>query len=116
MVDPKELKNRLKTLWGLLEEEGFYTKANTVELVENYIQEIESENIKLKIALDLYERERERFRHNTPELIGQYFLAGGHGNKDQNNLPDFVRICPAYGCAWEQVYTKTDQTISYEGS
>jgi hypothetical protein len=67
-------------------------------------------------ALDIYKRERERFRHSRPEITGEYFLAGGHGEKDDNQLPQFVRIVPAYGCAWEQVYEKTDRTISYEGS
>jgi len=49
-------------------------------------------------------------------MTGAYFLSGGHGNVDSNMLPEYVRIVPAYGCAWEQVYVKTDRTISYEGS
>ena len=76
------------------------------------VEEIE----RLRNALDLYERERERFRHNKPEITGAYFLTGGHGEKDDNQLPQYVRICPAYGCGWEQVYEKTDRTVSYEGS
>jgi hypothetical protein len=83
---------------------------------DDRIQELEEENAKLRRALEIYERERERFRHNKPEITGEYFLAGGHGEKDDNMLPEYVRICPAYGCAWEQVYVKTDKTISYEGS
>jgi hypothetical protein len=71
--------------------------------------------VHLRRALDLYERERARFRHAHPEMTGVYFLTGGHGETDANELPQFVRICPAYGCAWEQVYEKTDKTISYEG-
>lgn len=71
---------------------------------------------KLEKALELYERERSRFRHTYPEMTGQYFLAGGYGEKDDNSLPEYVKICPAYGCAWEQIYVKTENTISYEGS
>jgi hypothetical protein len=71
---------------------------------------------KLRKALDVYERERERFRRAKPEITGEYFLAGGHGERDDNQLPQYVRICPAYGCAWEQVYEKTDRTVTYEGS
>ena len=67
-------------------------------------------------ALDIYERERARYRHSKPEITGAYFLSGGHGETDANMLPQFVSIVPAYGCAWEQVYEKTDRTISYEGS
>ena len=77
---------------------------------------LRAENAKLRRALELYERERERFRHNKPELTGEYFLAGGYGNVDSNQLPEYVRIVPAYGCAWEQIYVKTDKTVSYEGS
>ena len=80
------------------------------------ITELEAENDKLRKALEIYERERERFRHAKPEITGEYFLTGGHGDRDDNMLPEYVRICPAYGCAWEQVYVKTDKTISYEGS
>lgn len=75
----------------------------------NYIQCTEK-------AFNIYKRERERFRHSKPEITGEYFLAGGYGDKDNNMLPQFVRIIPAYGCAWEQIYEKTDKTISYEGS
>ena len=80
------------------------------------IEMLEAENEKLRTALDIYQRERDRYKHATPEMSGLYFLAGGYGEKDANMLPEFVRICPAYGCAWEQVYVKTDRTISYEGS
>jgi len=71
---------------------------------------------KLRKALDIYERERDRFRHAKPEITGEYFLAGGHGERDANQLPQYVRICPAYGCAFEVVYEKTEKTVIYEGS
>lgn len=79
-------------------------------------EELLQENEKLRKALDFYKRERARFRHAHPEMTGEYFLAGGHGVVDSNMLPEYIRIVPAYGCAWEQVYVKTDKTISYEGS
>lgn len=80
-----------------------------IEMLENEVQ-------KLRKALEIYKRERDRFKHNNAEITGAYFLTGGHGEEDDNMLPEYVRICPAYGCAWEQVYVKTDKTISYEGS
>ena len=70
----------------------------------------------LRKALELYERERARFRHSHPEMTGAYFLAGGHGLKDDNQMPQFVEICPAYGAGWVMIYEDTGQTISYEGS
>lgn len=80
------------------------------------IEMLENEVRQLRKALEIYERERDRFKHSRPEITGAYFLTGGHGEKDDNMLPEYVRVCPAYGCAWEQVYVKTDKTISYEGS
>lgn len=71
---------------------------------------------KLEKALELYEVERNRFKHNKPEITGAYFLAGGYGEQDQNMLPEYVEIVPAYGCAWSQIYQKTERTISMEGS
>ena len=74
------------------------------------------ENERLRKALDLYERERNRFKHAKPEMTGEYFLAGGHGPKDNNQMPQFVEICPAYGAGWVMIYEDTGRTISYEGS
>jgi hypothetical protein len=71
---------------------------------------------KLEKALEIYSVERDRFKHNKPEITGAYFLTGGHGDIDKNLLPQFVRVCPAYGAGWEQVYEKTDRTVTLEGS
>lgn len=79
-------------------------------------EELEAENAKLRKALEIYERERARFRHAKPEITGEYFLAGGYGDKDDNHLPQFVEIVPAYGCGWSQIYEKINRTINYEGS
>jgi len=37
-----DLAKRLYNLWHMLEEEGLYTKANTVTLAEDRIEELES--------------------------------------------------------------------------
>jgi hypothetical protein len=71
---------------------------------------------KLEKTVDLYQKERDRFKHNHPEMSGMFFLAGGHGKCDDNLLPQYVEICPAYGCAWTQIYEKTERTIITEGS
>lgn len=80
------------------------------------VKTLEEENVKLQKALEAYERERARFRHAKPEMTGAYFLSGGHGPKDDNQMPQFVEIVPAYGCAWSMIYEDTGRTISYEGS
>ena len=80
------------------------------------IESLEAENSKLRLSLEVYKRERERFRHARPELTGDFFLSGSHGPRDDNHMPQFVEICPAYGCAWVMIYEDTGRTISYEGS
>lgn len=80
------------------------------------IEMLENEVKNLRKALDFYERERIRFRHAKPEITGEFFIAGYHGSKNDNMLPQYIEICPAYGCAWVQVYERSHKTISYEGS
>lgn len=87
-----------------------------VEKLVKLANELFEQNEKLWKGFEIYERERARFRHANPERTGVYFLSGGHGDVDDNLLPQYVTIVPAYGCSWEQVYEKTDRTISYEGS
>ena len=90
-------------LLNRLRERSQYLWTTDKELLDNtLVKEAADEIEKLRKALDVYERERERFRHAKPEITGEYFLTGGHGERDDNQLPQYVRICPAYGCAWEQ--------------
>jgi hypothetical protein len=77
-----------------------------------FVQKIQ----KLEKGLEIYDRERKRFLHNYPEMTGAFFLAGGMGESDDNLLPRYVEICPAYGCGWTQIYERTERTISSEGS
>ena len=79
-----------------------------------YLKRLEAENKNLYKLLDLYKRERDRFKHNKPEMTGEYFLSGGHGLKDDNQMPQFVEICPAYGCGWTMIYEDSGRIISYE--
>lgn len=76
------------------------------------VEELEEENKKLRKALEAYERERNRYKHAHPEMTGAYFLSGGHGTKDGNQLPMYVEIVPAYGCGWSMVYKKQDEQLA----
>lgn len=80
------------------------------------IEILEEKVRKLYKALEIYERERIRFKHAKPEMSGEFFIAGYHGPKDDNVMPQFVEICPAYGVGWTMIYEDTGRTISYEGS
>lgn len=48
------------------------------------------------------------------KLGGIYFICGEGGEKDNNNLPETIHICPSYGCDWFQVYQKTEKTFGPE--
>lgn len=67
-------------------------------------------------ALEVYKRERDRFKHAKPEMTGEFFIAGSHGPKDDNVMPQFIEVCPAYGVGWVMIYEDTGRTINYEGS
>lgn len=49
-------------------------------------------------------------------LPDTWFVCGEMGEKDQNGLPQYIDVCPAYGVGWYQVYEKTDRSVSTEGS
>jgi hypothetical protein len=70
--------------------------------------------VKLQRALEIYEKERIRFRHSKPEFTGEFFISGYHGFRDNNLLPEFLQICPAYGADWSQIYQRIDRTIGPE--
>jgi hypothetical protein len=40
-----------------------------------------------------------------------WFVTGELGEKDQNNLPKYIEVCPAYGVDWTQIYERTERTI-----
>jgi hypothetical protein len=46
-----DLVKRLDNLWSMLEDEGFYTKANTAILAANRIEELEAKLAKAQGAL-----------------------------------------------------------------
>ena len=50
------------------------------------------------------------------KLPDTWFVCGELGEKDQNNLPKYIEVCPAYGVDWSQLYERTDRTIGGMGS
>jgi hypothetical protein len=107
---------RERVVWGFYEEEKpiFYQgSSGEHEICEPVTSEMVTNLVK---SLDIYERERNRYKHSNPEVFKCYFLAGGVGDKDENGLPEFVEIVPEYGVGWSQLYQKIDKQITYEGS
>jgi len=73
----------------------------------------------MNLELEAYEGELTKLRkleklvkHEVlAEKLGDvFFVCGESGSKDDNNLPDRIHVCPAYGVDWFQVYQKTDVT------
>ena len=50
------------------------------------------------------------------EYPDTWFAWHGFGEKDRNNLPQYIEVVPAHGVGWTQVYEKTERTVSMEGS
>ena len=77
----------------------------------------------MSLETEAYEGELKQLRriYNIVkhELIAEkmgniFFICGEGGQKDKNNLPDQIHVCPAYGVDWFQVYEKTDVTSGPE--
>lgn len=43
-----------------------------------------------------------------------YFICGEGGEKDHNNLPKRIHVCPAYGVDWFQIYERTEKSFGPE--
>lgn len=73
------------------------------------VEAYEGELIKLR---KLYEM----IKHiDLAEKLGDiYFICGEGGEKDKNNLPERIYICPAYGVDWFQVYEKSQSAVGPE--
>ena len=46
-----------------------------------------------------------------PDIL---FITGVSGNKDSNNMPEKLLVCPAYGCDFSYVYERTEKTVGPE--
>lgn len=47
----------------------------------------------------------------TPEKYPDtLFISGISGTKDENNLPEYIHVVPAYGVDWHMMYQRTDKT------
>lgn len=73
----------------------------------------------MNLEIEAYEGELRELRkikslikHNllAEQMEGIYFICGEGGEKDKNNLPKQIHVCPTYGVDWFQVYERTDKT------
>jgi hypothetical protein len=73
----------------------------------------------MNLEVEAYEGELTKLRKlyemvkhiDLDEKLGDiYFICGESGEKDKNNLPKQIHVCPAYGVDWFQVYERTNNT------
>lgn len=50
---------------------------------------------------------RSAFAEKFPDT---YFISGEAGTKDDNNMPEKILVCPAYGLDFVYVYERTEKT------
>lgn len=85
------------------------------EEIEAWKEIVRNENLMTKKYKDGYDAAMRIVKSTYPDKFpDNYFICGEAGTKDDNNLPDRIYICPAYGCDWFQVYEKTDKTFGPE--
>jgi hypothetical protein len=71
----------------------------------------------LEAQLDLLVKQQKIIRRiYVDHFPDTYFVSGEIGHKDQNGLPEYIEVCPAYGVDWTQLYQRTDRTIGGMGS
>ena len=77
----------------------------------------------MNLEVEAYEGELTKLRKlyemvkhiDLAEKLGDiYFICGEGGEKDQNNLPERIHICPAYGVDWFRIYERTDKSFGPE--
>ena len=82
------------------------------ELLYKRVAELEAELEKSKAG---YEAAMRIIKSTYPDKFPDtYFICGEGGEKDKNNLPDKIYVCPAYGVDWFQIYERTGTTVGPE--
>lgn len=103
-------EGELRALRALVISAGHEMKA-AVEEIANWKEIVRNENTMTQKYKDGYDAAMRIIKSTYPDKFPDtYFICGEGGEKDKNNLPDTIHVCPAYGCDWFQVYKKTDQT------
>jgi len=98
-----ELQDLIKRLRDLAKIDGCQTSLEAAKELEDQLLLIEKQQ---KIIRRIY----------AEQLPDTWFVCGELGEKDQNNLPKYIEVCPAYGVDWSQIYERTDRTIGGMGN
>lgn len=62
-----------------------------------------------------YEAAMRIVRSTFPEKFpDSYFICGEVGKKNENNMPEKIMVCPAYGVDFSYIYERTETTTGPE--
>ena len=82
------------------------------ELLYKRVAELEAELEKSKAG---YEAAMRIVTSVFPDKFpGNYFISGEVGAKDNNNMPDKILVCPAYGLDFVYIYEYTGKNTGCE--
>jgi hypothetical protein len=101
----QELIKKLRQGWRFVD--GQTISNNELKKSADRIEELTAK-VKLFEKIEMY------LKTSYPEKSGSYFICGEGGVKDDNDLPERLYICPAYGADWMMMYTRTDKTSGPE--
>ena len=73
--------------------------------------EVEAFEGELKALRRVYKSYKHLMAEHIPDT---YFICGELGEKDNNNMPDKLMVCPAYGLDFFYVYKRTGETAGPE--
>lgn len=73
--------------------------------------EVEAFEGELKALRRIYKSYKHLRAEHIPDT---YFICGELGAKDNNNMPDKLMVCPAYGLDFFYVYEYTGETAGTE--
>lgn len=85
--------------------------------VNHYHDKIDFQDAEIERLKEKCDKQAYVIRRSYPENFPDtWFVANGIGQKDENNLPQYIWVCPAFGVDWLQVYEKTERTVGGMGS
>ena len=85
------------------------------EEIESWKEIVRNENLMTQKYKDGYDAAMRIVKSTYPDKFpDNYFICGELGEKDVNNMPQKIMVCPAYGVDFSYVYEYTGVTTGPE--
>jgi hypothetical protein len=83
--------------------------------IESWKEIVRNENLMTKKYKDAYDAAMRIVKSTYPDKFPDtYFICGELGEKDVNNMPQKIMVCPAYGLDFFYVYQYTGKVDGTE--